>query len=209
VEQQRQVKKIVVQRRAFADPIRVRVREVLAAHPRTAKQLAEDVGMEANRLYYHLRLLEQAGLIEVIGREASGRLAEKVYAATDASFGNELPGDDPADTVSFFHSLLDATKADLTEVVVSRAEQRLRGDVEMQARVLKGVLFAGDADIAAFVERVEAAIAELDEAARSQLESHGEKTMKTFPFTFVIYEQPARRGRPDSETPATALGRRR
>ena len=68
--------------RALADPLRLRLVEWLMERPRSARELADCAGLPADRLYYHLGQLEQAGLIEVAKyrRLARGK-AERVYAA--------------------------------------------------------------------------------------------------------------------------------
>ena len=53
--------------KALADPLRIRLLEWLIEAPRSARQLAGCAGLPADRLYYHLGQLEQAGLIEVAG----------------------------------------------------------------------------------------------------------------------------------------------
>ena len=68
--------------KALADPLRIQLVEWLMQRPRSARELADCAGLPADRLYYHLGQLEQAGLIEVAEyrRLARGK-AERVYAA--------------------------------------------------------------------------------------------------------------------------------
>ena len=51
--------------RALADPLRIRLFELLAGRPQSAKELAKHVGMRPDRLYHHLAQMEEAKLIEV------------------------------------------------------------------------------------------------------------------------------------------------
>src|SRR5215470_8890591 len=122
--------------KALADPLRIRLLEWLMEQPRSARQLADCAGLPADRLYYHLGQLEQAGLIEVAEyrRLARGKV-ERVYAAAET----EPPGDDasPEETAAFLGSVLEATAMDITaayqakqaghrrEVDVHRASVRL------------------------------------------------------------------------------------
>ena len=71
--------------KALADPLRIRLVEWLMERPRSARELAGCAGLPADRLYYHLGQLEQAGLIEVAEyrRLARGK-AERVYAPAEA-----------------------------------------------------------------------------------------------------------------------------
>lgn len=119
-----------------ADPLRLRLFEELLAGPRSARELAEVAELPPDRLYYHLRRLEQAGLVEIAEyRRLAGGKVERIYRTTDI----EPPGDDVEhqDTARFVTAVLDATQADLSaafsakqdgrrrEVLVSRATLRL------------------------------------------------------------------------------------
>ena len=131
--------------KALADPLRIRLVEWLMERPRSARELAGCVGLPADRLYYHLAQLEQAGLIEVAEyrRLARGK-AERVYAPAEA----EPPGDDasPQETAAFLGSMLEATAMDVTaayqakeagrrrEVDVTRAALRLTDEALAELR---------------------------------------------------------------------------
>src|SRR5260221_8765243 len=109
--------------KALADPLRIRLLEWLAEAPRSARQLAGCAGLPADRLYYHLGQLEQAGLIEVAGyrRLARGK-AERIYARAET----EPPGDDadPEETAAFLGSMLQATAMDITAAYQARQAGR-------------------------------------------------------------------------------------
>ena len=99
--------------RALADPLRIQLLELLSARPRSAGELAGLIGRQPNRLYHHLALLEEGGLIEVTEyRRVRGGKVERVYAAAAA----EPPGDaaTPAETAQFLSAMLEATRADIT-----------------------------------------------------------------------------------------------
>src|ERR1700684_1449477 len=66
--------------RALADPLRLRLLEALCFSPRSVKELAGAVELPPDRLYYHLRQLEQAAIIEVSGyRPLPGGKVERLY----------------------------------------------------------------------------------------------------------------------------------
>jgi DNA-binding transcriptional ArsR family regulator len=130
--------------KALADPLRIRLVEWLMERPRSARELADCVGLPADRLYYHLGQLEQAGLIEVAEhrRLARGK-DERVYAPAQA----EPPGDaSPQETAAFLGSVLEATAMDITaayqakqagrrrEVGVTRAALRLTDEALAELR---------------------------------------------------------------------------
>ena len=131
--------------KALADPRRIRLVEWLMERPRSARELADCAGLPADRLYYHLGQLEQAGLIEVAEyrRLARGKTA-RVYAPAEA----EPPGDDasPQETAVFLCSMLEATAMDISaafqamlvgrrrEVDLKRAAVRLTDEALAELR---------------------------------------------------------------------------
>lgn len=121
--------------KALADPLRVRIVEALWVTPRSARELAENLGLPADRLYYHLGQLEHAKLIEVAEyrRLARGKV-ERVYAPAAI----EPPGDtaDPEEMVAFLGSMLDATRADITAAFRAKQDGRRR-EVDLHRSTLR------------------------------------------------------------------------
>jgi len=111
--------------KALADPLRIRLLEWLFEAPRSARQLAGCAGLPADRLYYHLGQLQQAGLIEVAEYRPLARgKVERVYAPAET----EPPGDDadPEETAAFLGSMLEATAMDITAAYQARRACRRR-----------------------------------------------------------------------------------
>jgi DNA-binding transcriptional ArsR family regulator len=121
--------------KALADPLRIRLLEWLIEAPRSARQLADCAGLPADRLYYHLGQLEQAGLIEVAEyrRLARGK-AERIYAPAET----EPPGDDadPEETAAFLRSALEATAMDITAAFQAKQAGRRR-EVDLHRGALR------------------------------------------------------------------------
>ena len=111
--------------KALADPLRIRLLGWLFEAPRSARELAGCAGLPADRLYYHLGQLEQAGLIEVAEYRPLARgKVERVYAPAET----EPPGDDadPEETAAFLGSVLEATAMDITAAYQARRAGRRR-----------------------------------------------------------------------------------
>jgi DNA-binding transcriptional ArsR family regulator len=105
--------------KALADPLRIRLLEWLFEAPRSARELAYCAGLPADRLYYHLGQLQQAGLIEVAEYRPLARgKVERVYAPAQT----EPPGDDadPEETAALLGSMLQATAMDITAACRAR-----------------------------------------------------------------------------------------
>jgi DNA-binding transcriptional ArsR family regulator len=111
--------------RALADPLRIRLLEALWFEPRSVKELAAAVQLPPDRLYYHLRQLEQAAVIEVSGyRPLPGGKVERLYQRAEV----EPPAEDssPEEIATFLGAVLDATKADITAAHMAKADGQRR-----------------------------------------------------------------------------------
>ena len=67
------------------DPVRSRLLAELA-RPASATMLAATVGMPRQKVNYHLKTLEQHGLIELVETRRKGNVTERVMRATAASY---------------------------------------------------------------------------------------------------------------------------
>ncbi len=92
--------------RLLSDPLRLRLIEELGIAPTTVKTLAKTLAMKPNRLYYHVNLLEEHGLIRVTDTRVVSGIIEKTYGlvakhfavSDDLSMPSELKRD-VADTL--------------------------------------------------------------------------------------------------------------
>jgi DNA-binding transcriptional ArsR family regulator len=111
--------------RALADPLRIQLLELLSEEARSAKELAQVVGMPADRLYHHLSQLEEGHFIEISEyRKLPGGKVERIYAPTPI----EPPADDasPADVARFLGAVLEATRADINAASLAQEAGRQR-----------------------------------------------------------------------------------
>lgn len=72
--------------KVLSDPFRQRVLTSLADQPATVKQTAERLGVPPHKLYYHVKLLEQHGLIRVVETRVVQGIIEKHFQATARRF---------------------------------------------------------------------------------------------------------------------------
>lgn len=180
-------------RRALSDPLRLRMRESVTTRPKTVKQIAEDLSVLPNRLYYHLRILESAKLLEVVGTTSEGRMTERLYGPAGGNFGSELAGEEPAEKAVFFASLLEATKAELTSIVLSDSAAQ---NASPHASLFRGLVVATREDIAEFWNELSGLIETYNAKARERPETQEpERTnrpLHTHTLTVALYEQPGR-----------------
>src|ERR687887_2771046 len=67
------------------DPVRARLLAELA-EPGSATMLAAKVGLPRQKVNYHLKALEQHGLIELVEERRKGNVTERMMRATAASY---------------------------------------------------------------------------------------------------------------------------
>lgn len=82
----------VQQLKALGHAVRVRILHALAEKPMTAKQLADDFGIEPAKTSYHVKQLLKAGLVELLyTRETQNGIVEKYYQSIAREFQTD-PG---------------------------------------------------------------------------------------------------------------------
>jgi DNA-binding transcriptional ArsR family regulator len=76
---------------ALGNPLRVRILELIQHQPRTAKQLADLLKRPPGTIGHQLRVLEAAGLAQVVARRLVKGIVAKYYARTAHIFLVETP----------------------------------------------------------------------------------------------------------------------
>jgi DNA-binding transcriptional ArsR family regulator len=77
--------------KAFSDPLRIRVLNVLSDREATNQQIAEALGQPQAKVLYHVRFLLDVGLIRLVDERVKGGNVEKYYRATARLFGLRPP----------------------------------------------------------------------------------------------------------------------
>lgn len=80
------VLKELEQLKAMSDPLRLSVLGATISRPVTIAEVAEGLGENPRKLYYHFTELERLGLIRVVETRQKGNLIEKVYRAVAKFF---------------------------------------------------------------------------------------------------------------------------
>lgn len=66
--------------KVYFDPMRTRIMQEMAHHPRTVQQIAEALDVPFTRLYYHIKMLEKHNLIRMVDiKRMPGAIEEKYY----------------------------------------------------------------------------------------------------------------------------------
>ncbi len=74
------------QLKALTDPLRQRILQALCQQPMTTKQVAQQLGEKPTRLYHHVAILEQAGLVRIVETRQNRGTLEKYYQAVARKF---------------------------------------------------------------------------------------------------------------------------
>ena len=80
------------QLKAMGDATRVRILNRLEEEPASAKQLADFLGMTHGKVGHHIKVLEEAGLVEVIEERRVRALTERLYGLTYGRIRYAVPG---------------------------------------------------------------------------------------------------------------------
>jgi DNA-binding transcriptional ArsR family regulator len=149
------------------DPIRSRLLAALAV-PGSATMLAAQVGLPRQKVNYHLRTLEQHGLLELVEERRKGNVTERVMQATAASYvispsAMAAVAPDPArapDRLSARWLLAVAARLvrDVGELITGAGKARQK----VATFAIDGeIRFASAADRAAFAEELTVAVTAL------------------------------------------------
>jgi DNA-binding transcriptional ArsR family regulator len=149
------------------DPIRSRLLAELAV-PGSATMLAGKIGLPRQKVNYHLRTLEQHGLIELVEERRKGNVTERLMRATAASYvispsAMAAVAPDPSrapDRLSarWLLALAGRLVRDVGELITGATKARRK----VATFALDGeIRFAGAAERAAFAEELTVAITQL------------------------------------------------
>lgn len=149
----------------LSDSTRLQIIELLL-RPRTVRQLAEEMRVPRTRLYHHVNLLEEAGMIRVVDTRPAGAQVEKIYQVAAYSFQPSRRYLDTAEPREKAHAVLTsifgATEADflrsVEEGVVSLEDRAGRRSMHIR----RGLMLIDRERLDAFIEALEAVFAEYE-----------------------------------------------
>jgi DNA-binding transcriptional ArsR family regulator len=174
---------------ALAHPIRVQILEALR-DPGSAATVARSIGQPRQKVNYHLKELEVAGLIERIGERRVGNFVESLYRAVARTFlvSPEVVWADPrrAKTLGRQHSLqmlvlLGERLQRDAAVLLDRAA--FEGEEIASASVVAETHFASETDREAF-------LAEYLRVTADLLKKHGTKEGAAYRVALAAYPEP-------------------
>ena len=69
-----------------SDPIRLKILMTLGATPKTAQDLSNALAVSRSKIHYHLKILEQNGIIEVVDTELINGITQKYFLPVAKAF---------------------------------------------------------------------------------------------------------------------------
>lgn len=69
-----------------SDPIRLKIIMTLGTSPKTAQDLSNALGVSRSKIHYHLKILEQNGIIEVVDTELINGITQKYFLPVAKAF---------------------------------------------------------------------------------------------------------------------------
>src|SRR6185437_9516112 len=151
--------------KVVTDPLRLNIVNLLRGEPRTAKELAKALHLSQTKLYYHIGLLEQHGLIRVVETRLVSGILEKQYQATAYKLSVDRRLFSPAPTSPagyeglevFLSAVLDYTHSDMMRSVRSGLAQFSdAAPTEHRLHVGRRWFWLTPEEARAFLERLEA-----------------------------------------------------
>ncbi len=191
--------------KVVADPLRAQIFELLVQETLTVAQVAEKLGQAASKLYYHIGLMEKAGLIKVVGTRQVRNMVEKDYRATadtvevDPRLLNFSTTEGQESLQAMLAATLDSTRDDILRSVQARIVDLERGATPHGRRMMltRETSRLNPAQAEAFQERLAALVKEFATAdgEADDANRHG------YALTIALYPSFYYR-EPDGDTPA-------
>ena len=150
--------------KVLADPLRLQILQAIGAgKPRAVKQIAKALQHPPNKLYYHVKMLEEHGLIQIVETRVVSGIIEKLYLTSAHKFAPslELFSLNPETETGGLSLMLDgvwgSTKQDLmTSVRASLADLSTMSDEDATTGVMSSNLLLTPAKAVEFHQRLQA-----------------------------------------------------
>jgi transposase-like protein len=165
--------------KVFSDPLRQQIIEALLDGAKTVKQVASELDLAPTKLYYHVNLLEQHGLIQVTETRIVSGIIEKHYVAAAQEYAIErslmTPGQSSGEGLEIaFDAMIEPIRADLHRSL----EQGLidtspDAPEQRKFRMWRGMSQLTEERAREFYQRLDALMDEFNEAEQDNQQAYG------------------------------------
>lgn len=177
---------------ALFKPFRLELLSMLD-EPRTCVQLAETFQTSAQKIYYHLKILERAGLVKKVSEKRVRGIMQGYYqAAADAywlspKLVNQLGGERRSQEQMSLEYLLGLTEQLQREVIPLMKSEADIPSLGLSAQIN----LRDDVDRADFIKELQAVVRGLAEKYSSKVENGGTAGEDNFRLIFACYPRNA------------------
>ncbi|MCL0069181.1 helix-turn-helix domain-containing protein [Dehalococcoidia bacterium] len=189
------------QLQALADPLHLRLLELLSQKAMTVTQVANLLDEKPNRLYYHINKLEEVGLVRLVETRPYRGILEKYYQAVAENFKIDesviqLQKEKVGTLYDLAQGVFEATMADLRQTLRAKLqEESPESSVELKHHIERTHIRLPREKVKEVYEKVMALGQELRDA---QPHEGGEEYGLTVVFYPVV--------RPDQKSPQEEKG---
>ena len=157
------------------------------SEPVTVRELAQDLGVPVTRLYYHVNLMEELGVIRVVETRKSGAMLQNVYQAAAKNYApgpGLLEGIDDKQKLAEIAvaAVLDGARLDAEAGLVRHFEQLEDDDEKAPGALGRTVIKLSREGATEFTEKLEAFLDEARELEVDEGEAYG-LSLVFFPHT--------------------------
>lgn len=175
----------------LADPLRNQILEAIMDEQLTVKQVADRLGLAPSKLYYHINLLEQHGLIEVVETRMVANMVEKHFKAkfdeieVDPALLSTSTDEGKEVVNTLIMSTIDTTRDDLLRSLQARYFQLEQGAPADPRQVILNRLTGNIPDdrVDEFIERIHQLLKDFSEAVSGPTRSG----TKPYAMTVAFY----------------------
>ena len=173
--------------RALSHPLRLRLLELFAERPRTAKQAAEALGEAPTRLYHHVAALERAGLVRLREtrqiRGATEKYFEAVTRGLDARSAPAAAAEDaaPGDYAALGMVLFDEARNEFVQAIGRCGPSGARDIV-----ALRTLVNLSPRQLAGLRRRLVEVVKDIPRAARGREGAGGRSTRRRYALTIAL-----------------------
>jgi DNA-binding transcriptional ArsR family regulator len=175
--------------KVITNPIRTQILMSLAS-PRTVKQIAAKLALSPNKLYYHVNLLEEHGLIVVVEKRVVSNIIEKVYQAAAVNFEVEpalfslSENEESDEALSLIGSVLDQTRDELARAMRVWA-RKLAERASCPTAVSRALCVIPESRVSEFQQRIETLMKDFQAAEVDQ--DAQDEDVQAYAMTVVFY----------------------
>lgn len=163
--------------KALLDPTRLKMVLQLST-PRTVKQVADRLGVSYRRLYHHMQVLEEAGVVEQVNVPHRRSVAERYYKVRDGELliSPQQTGTSLSETHLLAQQVATTTTNELTAA--------LHLQRHFQLRVSRFEVHCAPADRHDLLKAIENILAEAEERIHALDQAGGDSTLVLFNLAF-------------------------